>query len=75
MVRIHKERLTKRFFIEVVTTALLIAIPANELRLYYIGVWYEPIKALEVAELVILYLIPLFAIWRHYLFITGRLGG
>jgi len=71
---IHKKILTKRFSVEVVTTALLITIPANTLYLYYIGVWHEPRKALEIMELVILYAVPLFAIWRHYQYITGRLG-
>ena len=70
MVRIHKERFTKRFFIEAVTTGLLVALPADLLYLYYIGVWYEPNKTLELAELVILYAVPLFAIWRHYLFLS-----
>lgn len=72
--RVDKKILTKRFFIEVVTTGLLIAMPANTLYLYYLGVWHEPRKALEITELVILYAVPLFAIWRHYQYITGRLG-
>ncbi len=67
--RIRKERLTRGFFIEVATNALLIALPADLLYLYYSGLWYDPIKALEVTEVVILYLVILFAFWRHYQFI------
>ena len=50
--------------VEIITTGCLFGLPINLLYLYYNGAWYEPIRIILVAELTLLYCLPIFAVWR-----------
>ncbi len=58
----------KRYIVESFIAINLAVISAAHLRLYYIGVWYDPIKAVEIAEVVFLYIFIVlgvsYFIWR-----------
>jgi len=51
-------------WVNLVEDLLLLALAVDILYLYYTGSWYEPIRAVELAELVILWTIIPFALWR-----------
>ena len=53
-----------KHLIEIITDTLLIILPADLLYLYFMGAWYDPIRAIEVTELVILWGAMLLGIWR-----------
>jgi len=54
----------KRFVVNMLEDLLLIGLAIDELYLYYAGAWSDPVTVIRIAELVILWgLIP-FGVWR-----------
>jgi len=47
----------KRFIVEAFMAIILMALASDLLYLYYAGGWYDPIKFIEIAEVVLLYAI------------------
>ena len=45
-----------RIVVELLITMMLVVTVADLLYLYYRGVWYDPNKAIEVAEVALLYI-------------------
>ena len=43
---------------------LLLVLSSDLLYLYYAGAWYDPIKVIELAEVVILWALIPFALWQ-----------
>lgn len=58
----------KRFIIEFIMAWVLIIYSADLLYLYYIGAWHDPIKAIELTEIALLYFFIVlgvsYIIWR-----------
>ena len=52
--------------VEIVTISTLFWLPIDLLYLYYAGGWVEPNIAILLAELVLLYTLPIFALYRLY---------
>ena len=52
--------------VEVITLALMISLPIDLLYLYFAGGWTEPNGIILGIELVVLFLLPPFGIWRLY---------
>jgi len=65
--------MTKRLWSEALVTTFLFWLPIDLLYLYYDGNWYDPNRFIEVAELVLLYCIPIFAICRLVLLLKKEL--
>jgi len=45
----------KRYIMQLVLSMIIVALSANLLNLYYAGAWYDPIKVIEITEVVLLY--------------------
>ena len=54
----------RKHIVENITTVCLFWLPIDLLYLYYAGGWQEPNRFILIVELVILYALPLFAVWR-----------
>ena len=63
--------MTRKDFTEILTDVVIIWLPIDILYLYFAGSWYEPIKVIFWAEMVMLFVLPLFGIWRVYFYIKG----
>ena len=48
----------------ILTTALLFIFPVDLLYLYFAGGWHEPNSVILYTELGLLFLLPVFAVWR-----------
>jgi len=59
--------MSKKIWSEVFVTAFLFWMPIDLLYLYYTGGWWEPIRVIEISEIILLYLMPVFAIVRYVL--------
>lgn len=55
---------TLKYAISWLEDLLLLVLTSDLLYLYYIGAWSDPLKAVELAEVVILWAIIPFALWR-----------
>jgi len=49
---------------EILTDACLLVFPLDILYLYYAGAWCEPVAFILYTELVVLYCLPVLAVWR-----------
>jgi len=61
----------RKHIVEILTDAVVIWLPIDILYLYFAGGWYEPIKVILWAELIMLFAIPIFGIWRVYSYIRN----
>ncbi len=52
--------------VEIITDAVIIWLPIDLLYLYFAGGWSEPDRTILVIELVVLFLLPMFGMWRVY---------
>ena len=62
----------RSLIIEIVTDALLIALPGDIFYLYLVGRWQEPILFILAVELVILPAIMVLGVWRVVRFVRGN---
>jgi len=62
----------RKLILELFSLMFLIVLSADLLYLYYNGQWYDPYPGIEIAELVLLCLIPVFAIIKFYFFLRGE---
>jgi len=59
----------RKHLVEILTDAVVIWLPIDILYLYFAGGWCEPIKVIFWAEMIMLFALPLFGIWRVYFYI------
>ena len=80
-----RDKSKKTVLLEVITTAVIVSLPIDLLYLYFAKGWSEPNTIVLGVELGVLFLLPIFGIWRLYNFIVatgekartvqGRRGG
>jgi hypothetical protein len=58
--------------LEVVTAAAIVSLPIDLLYLYFAGGWNEPNQFILGIELGVLFLLPMFGIWRLYHFVAAN---
>ena len=63
--------MTRKDFVEILTDVVVIWLPIDLLYLYFAGSWYEPIKVILYAELILLFALPIFGILRVYFYIKS----
>lgn len=61
----------KRLFVRILEDLLLIVLAGDLLYLYYSGAWYDLRYWIELAEVVLLYLIIAFGLVRLYFHLRG----
>ena len=65
-----------RLIVEFAISIFLVVLAVDLLYLYYAGAWYDPIKIIEVTEVVLLYVIAILGIgyfvWRSYRALSFR---
>ena len=59
----------RKHFVEIITDVVIIWLPIDLLYLYFAGAWREPIKIILWIELIMLFTLPIFGIWRVYSYI------
>lgn len=64
----------RKHFVEAIATACLFWLPIDLLYLYYNGGWQEPNRVVLVAELLLLYCLPVFAVWRFFNYLRSIRG-
>lgn len=57
----------RKRWVSMLEDAFLVALAGDLLYLYYIGAWYDPFGWIEIAEVVLLYLLIAFGLIRLYL--------
>ena len=58
--------------LEVITAAAVVSLPIDLLYLYFAGGWNEPSDFVLGAELAVLFLLPMFGIWKLYDFVKAN---
>ena len=65
-----------RFVVEITLVLMLAVTSADILYLYYRGAWYDPVKAIEVVEIVLMYAFIIasliYVVWRIRRAITEK---
>lgn len=56
----------KKRFVSMLGDVFLVVLAGDLLYLYYAGAWYDPVRWVEVSEVVLLYLLVVFALVRLY---------
>ena len=56
----------RKLFEDLMSDILLVVLAGDLLYLYFGGAWYDPNRAIELAELAALSLIVLWGFWRFY---------
>jgi len=59
----------RKHIVEIITDVVVFWLPIDILYLYFAGSWYEPIKVILWAELIMLFVLPILGIWRVYSYI------
>ena len=67
------EKIKKSIVIEIITDVVIIWLPIDLLYLYFANGWREPNLLILHLEIVLLFLLPVFGIYRLYSFIKNRL--
>lgn len=69
----HHDHIAKTLAINLVSDVMLLILACDLLYLYYAGGWIEANKVILVAELVVLYALIPFSIWRFFAHIREAL--
>jgi len=65
-------QIKRAILLEVITDAVMIWLPVDLIYLYFAKGWSEPNTIILRVELVVLFLLPMFGIWRVYAFIKAN---
>lgn len=66
------DKMIKRLAINLLEDMLLIVLAGDLLYLYYAGAWYDPVRWIELTEVVLLYLIVAFGLVRFHFHFRRR---